>query len=106
MPMFKCNNPLCKDFGEEEFIPHVKFVWNEETKHLEANEAACKECGKQREVVRDKGPIQIPWFKAENSRNYDNKKIKKYDYDREAFKSESEPVKLSRKEIQKTAERN
>ena len=84
MPRFKCNNGLCKDFGEEELIPHVKFIWNESTQKLEADEAACPSCGRQREVVREAGPIQIPWFKPENGKNHNNKTIKKYDYDRDA----------------------
>ncbi len=29
----------------------------------------------------------MPWFKSENGRNYNNKTIKKYDYDHEAAKS-------------------
>ena len=87
MPRFKCNNEGCKGYGEEELIPHVKFVWNDTTQKLEAKEAECKHCHTQRETVREDGPIAVPWFKAENARNYDNKKIKKYDYDREAAQS-------------------
>jgi len=63
------------DNTSEELIPHVKFIWNNETKRLEADEAACPVCGLQRDVVQTKGPIEIPWFKAENARNYQNKKI-------------------------------
>lgn len=104
MPTFRCNNERCKDYRREEFIPRVKFVWNETTKKLEADKAKCPLCKTQREVVKPEGPIVFPWFKAEDARNYDNKKIKKYDYDTEAVKSETTP--LSRSSIQKEFERN
>ncbi len=81
MPKFRCNNTECQQFEKEEIVPHVKFVWNEKTSRLEADEEICPECGQRRETVKEPGPIKIPWFKAENARNYDNKRIKKYDYD-------------------------
>jgi len=84
MPKFKCNNSKCPGYRYEELVPHVKFKFNEETKKLEAPEAACPGCSQQRETVREDGPIGVPWFKAENSRNYNNKTIKQYDYDRDA----------------------
>lgn len=87
MPTFRCDNDECPQFGGTELIPHVKFIWNEETSKLEADEASCPNCGRQRAVVKEDGPIQIPWFKPENGKNYDNKKIKKYDYDHEAANS-------------------
>lgn len=83
MPRFKCENEKCSNDAEE-LIPHVKFIFNEKTLKLEAKEAACPECGEQRNVVKEPGPIEMPWFKAENARNYNNKKIKQYDYDRDA----------------------
>jgi len=104
MPKFKCENKNCEGYGEEELVPHVKFIWNETTKKLEAKEAACPVCQVQRETVREAGPITLPWFKAENSRNYNNKKIKKYDYDHDAAKSTTTP--LSQASIRKEAERN
>jgi hypothetical protein len=60
----------------------VKFVWNEKRLKFEANEEICPTCGERRETVREEGPIKIPWFKAENARNYNNKRVRKYDYDR------------------------
>lgn len=84
MPKFRCDNPDCKGVGQTEIIPHVRFIWNEKTGKLEAAEAACSSCGEQREVVKEKGPIQVPWFKPENAKNYNNKTIKKYDYDHDA----------------------
>ena len=84
MPTFKCNNKECSQFGNEELIPRVKFVWNETTSKLEAKEATCASCGQQRDVVREAGPIKIPWFKPENGKNHNNKTIKKYDYDHDA----------------------
>jgi hypothetical protein len=84
MPEFKCENEECPKCGEVELVPRVKFVWNEATQKLEADEATCDSCGRQRTTIREAGPIQIPWFKPENGKNYNNKKIKKYDYDHEA----------------------
>lgn len=87
MPTFKCNHPECPGYGKEELIPVVKFIWNEDNHKLEAKEAECEYCESQREVVKEPGPIVIPWFKGENAKNHDNKKIKKYDYDHEAANS-------------------
>ena len=89
MPTFRCDNDECPQFGGTELIPTVKFVWNETTSKLEAKEAACPNCGLQREVVREPGPIGIPWFKPENGKNHNNKTIKKYDYDHEAANQSS-----------------
>jgi hypothetical protein len=91
MPRFKCNNPSCTHH-EEELTPHVRFVWNEKTKKLEAEEAVCPVCGEQRDVVKEPGPIEVPWFKPENARNYNNRSIKKYDYDRDTAISTSVKV--------------
>lgn len=81
MPRFKCMTKECKFYEEEELIPNVKFIWNPKTLKLESDKAVCKGCKEQREVVREEGAIGIPWFKAENARNYNNKKIRKYDSD-------------------------
>lgn len=94
MPTFRCTKPECEGFGKEEIIPRVMFVWNEKTEKLEASEAACSFCGEQREVVREDGPIGVPWFKPENAKNYNNKKVKKYDYDPNLHKPET--VKIPR----------
>lgn len=84
MPRFKCNDVECEYFNIEEVIPHVKFIWNDDNKRLEADEAACPKCGNQRDTVKKEGDIVIPWFKAENARNNQNKKIEtkanKYNY--------------------------
>ncbi|KKK53735.1 hypothetical protein LCGC14_3091780 [marine sediment metagenome] len=87
MPIFKCDDVECKGYALEELIPHVKFIWNEKTGKLEADEAICLFCGNQRKVVGNSGPIKIPWFKSENAKNHNNKTIKKYDYDHEAANS-------------------
>ena len=83
MPRFKCNDPDCEYYNIEELIPCVKFIWNDSTAKLEAKEAACPKCGNQRPTVKEPGDIVIPWFKAENSRNYQNRTTttsKKYNY--------------------------
>jgi len=77
MPRFVCNDVDCECYGIEEIIPHVRFKWNEKTKMLEAPEAACHKCGNQRASVKEKGPIVIPWFKADNARNNQNKHVSK-----------------------------
>jgi len=53
MPTFRCDNDDCPQFGGTELIPHVKFVWNETINKLEAKEAECPNCGRQRETVRE-----------------------------------------------------
>jgi hypothetical protein len=77
MPRFKCNDPECECYGIEELIPHVRFIWNDKTMRLEAEEANCSKCGRQREVVKESGNIVVPYFKAENAKNYQNKTISK-----------------------------
>ena len=92
MPTFKCGDVECEGYTLEELIPNVKFIWNEKTAKLESEKAACPFCKNQREVVREPGPIAIPWFKPENGKNHNNKTIKKYDYDHEAAKSSTVDV--------------
>ena len=89
MPIFRCDNDECPQFGGTELIPHVRFIWNEKTGKLEASKAACPNCNKQRTVVKEAGPIGVPWFKPENAKNYNNKTVKKYDYDPGINKSET-----------------
>ena len=83
MPRFRCNNPECSN-TKVELIPRVKFTWNNDTQRLEAPEATCPFCGCQRYNIQDEGPIKIPWFKAENAKNYQNKnvekRVKRYNY--------------------------
>lgn len=89
MPRFRCEELECQGYAVEELIPCVTFTWNEKNRKLEADRAACPICGQQREVVKEAGPIGIPWFKPENAKNHNNKKVKKYDYDHEAANSTS-----------------
>ena len=77
MPRFKCNDIDCECYGIEELIAHVRFMWSNENKRLEAEEAVCKGCGNQRAVEQKPGPITMPWLKAENSKNYQNKHVSK-----------------------------
>jgi len=87
MPEFRCNDEECQGYSIKELIPKVKFIWNETTNRLESERAACPICGQQRDVVKEAGPIGIPWFKPENAKNHNNKTVKKYDYDHEAANS-------------------
>lgn len=84
MPRLKCDDVDCQGYGVEELIPQIKFIWNDKRGRLEADAAKCPFCGEQRKSVQEPGPIVIPWFKAENSRNYMNKsvekKVNKYNY--------------------------
>ena len=89
MPTFKCENKECSDFGKEEFFANIKFIWNEKTLKLDSDKAICPTCHPVRSVVKESGDIGMPWFKAENARNNNNKKIKKYDYDHEVSQSAS-----------------
>lgn len=94
MPRFKCINKNCNKFDQVELVPCVKFVFNEKTGKLVADKAVCKECGKMREQLVEEGDINNVWFKPENAKNYNNKKVKRYDFDPAAAKSET--VKLSK----------
>ena len=84
MPRLKCDDVDCPGYGIEELIPRIVFKWNDARGRLEAEEAKCPLCGEQRKSVQEPGPIKMPWFKAENSRNYQNKKpeskVNKYNY--------------------------
>lgn len=77
MPRFICNNKNCENTGKTELIAHVRFIWNDDTKRLEAKEATCESCGMQRDVVKEGGNIVIPWFKPDNAKNYQNKTVSK-----------------------------
>lgn len=93
MPEFKCTNEECSEKDKVELVPRARFIWNEAKGKVEAKEAICKVCGQQREVVREAGPIQIPWFKSEDARNYNNQSIKQYDYDHEAANAKTVSLK-------------
>ena len=75
MPRFRCDDIDCECYGIEELIPQVKFIWSDKNKRLEAKEAACSKCGNQRPTVKEPGDIVIPWFKADNARNNQNKHV-------------------------------
>jgi len=77
MPRFKCNDIDCECYGIIELIGSVRFIWSDKNRRLEADEAICKGCGNQRDTVKEEGPIVIPWFKAENAKNYQNKSVEK-----------------------------
>lgn len=77
MPRFKCDDPECEYYGIIELIGSVRFIWSDNNNRLEAKEAVCPKCGNQRPTVQEKGDIVIPWFKAENAKNYQNKTISK-----------------------------
>ena len=78
MPRFKCENKNCSRYNEVELIPAVRFKWNPETCKLEAPEGICSQCGDQRETMEEGSLTEMPWFKADNDRNNDNKRVKKY----------------------------
>ena len=78
MSKFKCLNKNCSQYNKIELIPSVRFMWNSETYKLEALEGICSQCGKMRETVKEGSITKMPWFKADNDRNNDNKRIKKY----------------------------
>ena len=84
MPRFRCTNTECREYNKEELIPHVMFKWNEKTQKFTSKEDQCPVCNSIRETVKEEGDIKIPYFKAENAKNYNNKSIRKYDYDHEA----------------------
>ena len=77
MPRFICKDVDCECYGITELIGSVRFIWNDKTGRLEADEAICKGCGNQRGTVKEEGPIEIPWFKADNARNNQNKHVSK-----------------------------
>ena len=81
MPKFKCENIECIKHTEIEDIRKVRFTWNPKTMRLESEHDICPECGSYRNVVKEEGGFTNMWFKSEDSRNYNNKTVKKYDYD-------------------------
>lgn len=74
MPRFQCNNEKCEKHITPELIPHVRFTWNEDTHTFDSEYDICPMCGSTRNVMKEKEEkISMPWFKAENARNYENK---------------------------------
>lgn len=84
MPNFKCLNKDCQNYDKIDLIPNVTFKWNENTQRLESEYDPCPVCGERRVTVKDYEGFTDAWFKAESCRNYNNKVVKKYDYDRDA----------------------
>jgi len=84
MPIFKCQNKDCEKHEDLDYEPIVRFRYDANRGELVSDFNTCPICGKWRETVREKGDIKIPWFKAEGNRNYNNKAVKQYDYDRKA----------------------
>lgn len=89
MPKFICNNEKCDNAGKVEHFTRVKYRWNETTMRLEADESFCSHCGNFREPVKEFEGWTDAWFKAESNRNYNNKVVKKYDYDHDVHKNQT-----------------
>jgi len=82
MPKFQCKNEKCVKHTELDHEPKVRFVWNPDTQKLESPYDICPVCGWDRVVMKaQEGKFEMPWFKSEDARNYNNKKVKKYDSD-------------------------
>jgi len=54
------------------------YTFDTELRTLVSDKDICKECGKQREQLSEGSITSLPWFKADNDRNNNNKKIKKF----------------------------
>ena len=93
MPKFKCENEKCSKFGKVEHFTHVRYRWNEKTLRLEADESFCSECETFRNPIKEYEGWSDAWFKAESNRNYNNKTVKKYDFDHDLLKPQK-PEKL------------
>ena len=86
MPKFRCLNKECSEYNVIELIPHVRYKFDKITGKLISDKAICKQCGKEREQLSEGSLTRMPWFKGENDKNHDNKKVKQYDYDRSLTK--------------------
>jgi hypothetical protein len=51
-------------------------------------------------VIKEDGPLDMPWFKSEDARNYNNKKVKKYK--NEYNPADDKPVAFNQKNIRKS----
>lgn len=99
MPIFKCENAECIKHTEVDDEPVVRFTWSSENMRLESPYDKCPVCGSHRNVIKKEGVITMPWFKSEDSRNYDNKKIKRYE--NEYNPADDKPVALNQENIRK-----
>lgn len=97
MPKFKCQNKVCKNFGKEERYQKVMYRWNEKLMRFESDYSFCPVCGQYREPVKEYEGFTQAWFKAESNRNYNNKVIKKYDWDRDAVKETNISISKNKK---------
>jgi len=95
MPVFICKNDRCSNNGKREHYPRVTYKWNDETKRLEADESFCPLCGTFREPEKEYDGWTKAWFKDEINRNYNNKTVKKYDYDHRT--SDEQTIKINKK---------
>jgi hypothetical protein len=89
MPKFKCENQKCSNFGIVEHYTNVSYKWNPETMRLEADQSFCPVCGEFRKPIKEYEGWSDAWFKAESNRNYNNKKIARYDYDHSVEKEQT-----------------
>jgi len=95
MPKFKCQNKTCQNFDKEEYYPRINYTWNSELMRFECQFSFCPVCGEFREPVKEYAGFTEAWFKAESNRNYNNKTVKQYDWDRDAVKQTD--LKISKK---------
>lgn len=86
MPRFICQNEKCSEFGKAEYHPKITYTWNAALMRFECDFSFCKVCGEFREPVKEYAGFTEAWFKAESNRNYNNKVVKKYDYDHDVHK--------------------
>lgn len=84
MPNFKCQNKECELFDKDNYQPTVRFKWNPENQRFESNYSFCPSCKSFIDPEKEYEGFTNAWFKGENDRNYDNKRVKKYDFDRDA----------------------
>lgn len=88
MAKFICHNPECSNNGIVEHYTRISYKWNVSTMRLEAEESFCPVCGEFRHPEKEYEGFTEAWFKAESNRNYDNKKVKQYDYDHNVAKEQ------------------
>jgi len=81
MPKFRCTNSECVKHTELDYYPKVRFLWNATSEKLESSYDECPVCGAHREVFKEEKGFTNAWYKSENARNYNNKAVKKFDYD-------------------------
>lgn len=95
MPSFKCQNENCQKFDKIDLVPAVTFKWDEQSQTLKSDCDPCPVCGQTRVTVKDYEGFTEAWFKAESCRNYNNKKVKQFDYNKDAVAANN--LKISKK---------